>query len=90
MCCLTVVKIYVVAVIKPRYQYRTKTICGCRVSPAVSFQLTRVLAAVESKYEKPYAQAKVNKRIRGQYARLRIRGTTVNTDTLCVIVRFCT
>ena len=72
----------VFAVISPRYQYGTKTIRGYQVSPAVSSPLARALAAIESKYEKCFMGTKVNKRFRSQYARLRIRGTPENTDTV--------
>ena len=48
----------------------------------VSSPLAKALAAIESKYEKRFTDAKVNKRFRSQYARLRIRGTPEKTDTM--------
>ena len=67
-----------------------ETIRGYEVSPAVSSQLAWALAAVQSKYKKRYTQAKVNKRFKGQYVHLGIRGTPENTDTVWVIVLFST
>mgnify|MGYP001795727235 CR=1 FL=1 len=72
----------VVAVISPRHQYGTKIIRGYQLSPAVSSPLAQALGAIESKYEKWFTDSKVNKRFKSQYARLRIRGTPENTDTV--------
>ena len=59
-----------------------EAIRGYQVSPAVSLPLAQALAAIESKYETRFTRAKVNKRFRSQYARLRIRGTPEKTDTM--------